>query len=167
MSATAVRTITLVAATISMGLIAGVFDFYAHTVMPGLGRSDDRTFVGGFQALDRAIVNPWFIGGCFLGALVLTAIATLTNRGEAAFPWAAAALAAYAIAMVITVAVHLPLNDALKAAGHPDQIADLALVRTRFDESRWVLWNLVRVLTATGAFACLTWALVLHGRATA
>jgi uncharacterized membrane protein len=68
------------------------------------------------------------------------------------------------VASVVTVAVHVPLNDAIKAAGDPGRIADLAAVRERFDEARWVGWNLVRALVTTGAFACLAWALVVSGR---
>jgi hypothetical protein len=45
-----------------------------------------------------------------------------------------------------------------KAAGNPDRIGDLAGVRERFHDSRWAAWNLVRVATTTGAFACLVWA---------
>jgi len=37
-------------------------------------------------------------------------------------------------------------------------------VRTEFDERRWVRWNLVRVVLSVGAFAALTWSLVLVGR---
>lgn len=37
--------------------------------MPGLGSTDDRTFVGAFRAIDRAILNPLFML-VFLGALV-------------------------------------------------------------------------------------------------
>ena len=37
--------VALVAATITSGLLAGVFWFYAHTVMPALRRVDDETFV--------------------------------------------------------------------------------------------------------------------------
>ena len=61
---------SLLAATLSMGLVAGVFALYAHTIMPGLGRTDDRTFVGAFQAIDRAIINPWFIGGGFFAITI-------------------------------------------------------------------------------------------------
>ena len=32
---TVLRTVALLAATISMGLVAGVFALYAHTIMPG------------------------------------------------------------------------------------------------------------------------------------
>src|SRR5262245_12296639 len=44
------RVAVLIASTITMGLTAGVFTLYAHTIMPGLGRTDDRTFVGAFQS---------------------------------------------------------------------------------------------------------------------
>ena len=68
----ALRTVSLLAATISMGLVASVFALYAHTIMPGLAKTDDRTFVGAFQAIDRAIINPWFLAGGFVGALMFT-----------------------------------------------------------------------------------------------
>lgn len=162
MSGHGLRTLTLVGATMTMGLSAGVFDLYAHTIMPGLRKTDDRTFVASFQALDRSIINPWFIGGTFLGALLLTFGALLVNRRTPAAAWVAVALAGYAVAVVITFAVHVPLNDAIKAAGDPATI-DVATVRAQFHESRWVAWNLVRAVTSTGAYACLTWALVVSG----
>ena len=52
-------------------------------------------------------------------------------------------------------------------AGDPSRIHDLAVVRERLHFTRWVNWNYVRVATAIGSFACLSWALVLYGRATA
>jgi uncharacterized membrane protein len=58
----------------------------------------------------------------------------VTNLGWAELPWIFAALALYVIAAVITIAVHVPLNDAIKAAGNPDRIHDLAGVRERFHE---------------------------------
>jgi uncharacterized membrane protein len=161
------RALLLLAATLTMGLVAGVFALYAHTIMPGLKKTDDRTFVTAFQSLDRAIINPWFMAGGFAGALLFTLAAALTHLGHDALPWIVAALVLYVIAFVITIAVNVPLNDAIKAAGDPDRIRDLAAVRERFDESRWAAWNLVRVVTSTTAFGCLAWALVLYGRATA
>ncbi|MFI7143869.1 DUF1772 domain-containing protein [Nonomuraea sp. NPDC050022] len=158
------RVVSLMAATMTMGLVAGVFGLYAHTVMPGLAKTDDRTFIGAFQAMDRAIINPWFMGGGFLGALIFTVVATIAHIGRPELPWVAVALVLYIVAFVITIAINVPLNDALKAAGDPDSIADLAAVRARFDEARWVGWNLVRVLASTTAFGLLAWALVVHGK---
>jgi uncharacterized membrane protein len=147
-----------------MGLAAGAFALYAHTIMPGLKATDDRTFVTAFQSIDRAIINPWFMSSAFIGALLLTLAAVLTNLGRDPLPWVAAALALYLVAVVITLVVNVPLNDAIKAAGDPDRIGDLAAVRERFHESRWVAWNLVRTVASAAAFVCLAWALVVYGR---
>ena len=155
---TSVRTVLLLSATLTMGFAAGAFALYAHAIMPGLRNTDDHTFVAAFQSMDRAIINPWFMAGGFVGALLFTLAAAVSHLGRAALPWILAALALYLIAVVITIAVHVPLNDAIKAAGNPDRIHDLAGVRERFHETRWVAWNLVRVATSTGAFACLVWA---------
>ena len=114
--------------------------------------------------MDRAIINPWFMITAFLGALLLTIAAALTNLGRDPLPWIAVALGLYVIAFVITLAVNVPLNDALKAAGDPDRIGDIAAVRERFHEARWAAWNLVRTLLTTGAFVSLAWALVVYGR---
>jgi uncharacterized membrane protein len=170
MSAHAWQVATLVAACLTTGLMAGVFGLYTHTIMPGLGRTDDRTFVGAFQAIDRAIINPLFMLA-FLGALVSSgAAAVLVWRDsldslDSVVPWVAVAFGLYLVVVVITIAVNVPLNDELKAAGDPDRI-DVAAVRAAFDETRWVAWNLVRTIASTAAFACLIWALILHGRAT-
>ena len=159
--------ISLIAATMTAGMMAGVFALFFHTVMPGLGRTDDRTFVGAFQAIDRAIINGWFMV-TFLGALLFSGLAAALNLTEdqrQVLPWVVAAVVGYLVTFVITIAINVPLNDAIKAAGDPDQIADLAGVRSHFDEGRWAAWNLVRTVTSTVAFGCLAWALVQFGRA--
>lgn len=69
-----------------------VHGLYAHTIMPGPGRTDDRTFVGAFQAIDRAIINPWFLPA-FFGAL-LAALLQLRD-GRAVLPWIVAAFILY------------------------------------------------------------------------
>jgi uncharacterized membrane protein len=74
-------------------------------------------------------------------------------------------LALYVVVVVITMAVNVPLNNAIKAAGDPGSIADLADVRARFGEARWVRWNHVRTVLCTTAFGLLAWALVEFGRA--
>ena len=80
-------------------------------------------------------------------------------------PWIGTALGLQVAMAIITLRVNVPLNDGIKAAGDPRQIEDFAAVRERFNESKWVTWNIVRATAATVAFGCLAWALVLHGRA--
>ena len=161
-----IRALSLLLATLTMGLATGAFALYAHTVMPGLKKTDDRTFVAAFQSMDRAIINPWFMLTAFGGALVLTIAALVTNLGRDTLPWVAVALGLYVIAVVITFAINVPLNDALKDAGDPDRIQDLAAVRERFDEARWATFNVIRTLLSAGAFVSLAWALVVYGRLT-
>jgi uncharacterized membrane protein len=161
------RSLSLIGAAATLGLIAGVFGLYANTIMPGLRSTDDRTFVGAFQSIDRAIINPLFMA-VFFGPLILTGLAAALHLGRDArllLPWIGAAFVLYLLCVAITIAINVPLNDGLKAAGTPDAIGDLAAVRARFDEAKWVRWNVVRTLLSTTSFACLLWALVLHGRA--
>jgi uncharacterized membrane protein len=145
----------LVAAATATGLMAGVFWLYAHTIMPGLRRTDDRTFVAAFQAIDRAIINPWFLP-TFFGALLLTGLAAALHLSEGdVLPWTLAALFLYLAVVVITFRIHLPRNDEIKAATDPDPAA----VRERFDEATWARWNVLRALASTAALGCLAWAL--------
>jgi uncharacterized membrane protein len=166
MTSTAVRSLLLIGATMTMGLAAGTFLLWQHTIMPGLHHTDDRTFIGAFQAMDRAIINPWFMLSAFVGPLVLTIAAVIVYRGTSGFPWIAVALGLYVIAVIVTMAINVPMNDSLRAAGDPSHIANLAHVRQQFNEARWSAWNLLRAVTTTTAFGLLAWALVLHGRAT-
>jgi uncharacterized membrane protein len=161
------QTLSLLAATLSTGLIAGLFFSFANAVMPALRRVDDRAFVATMQQINRSILNAWFLS-TFVGAALITATAAVLQWGDGrpALPWIIAGLVLYLVMFAITRGVNIPLNDQLDGAGDPDQIADLAAVRGRF-EARWVRWNLVRALTSTAAFGVLAWALVLHGRALA
>lgn len=158
------RAVALIAATLTVGLMAGVFFLYAVAIMPGLGRAGDRTFVAAFQSIDRAIINPVFLSG-FVGALLFTGLAAVLHlpaEGRPVLPWTLAAFVLYLAGFLLTVRINVPLNDQIKAAGDPDRI-DVAAVRARL-EAPWVRWNLVRTGLTGLALGCLAWALVEYGR---
>jgi uncharacterized membrane protein len=160
------REAVLIAATLTTGLMAGVFGIYSNAIMPGLGRTDDRTFVAAFQSVDRAIINPAFMA-TFLGALALTALAALLHiigEGRTLLPWIVAALVLYLLAFVITIRFNVPRNNEIKAAGDVDNMTDLHGVRERFNEARWVRWNHVRAFASILAFGLLSWALIQSGQ---
>ena len=159
------RSATLVAATITTGLMAGLFYAYSCSVMLGLRQTDDRTFITAMQRINVAILNGWF-AIIFGGSVVLMTLAAalhLPRDARPVLPWIVAALVLYLVALVITFTVNVRLNNELAAAGDPDRIADLAAVRERF-EARWIRWNVARTVASTASFACLAWALVQHGR---
>ena len=60
---------SLLAATVTTGLMAGLFAAFSYAVMPGLGRAGDAAFVEGMQKINVAILNGWF-GICFGGAVL-------------------------------------------------------------------------------------------------
>lgn len=161
------REVVLIAATMTMGLMAGVFGIYGNAIMPGLQRTDDRTFIAAFQSIDRSIINPAFMV-TFFGALALSALAALLHLvadGRPVLPWIASALVLYLFVFIVTIRVNVPRNNEIKAAGDVDRITDPHGVRERFDEARWVRWNHARTVATTVAFGLLAWALVESGQA--
>lgn len=158
------QTGVLLAATLSTGLMAGLFAAFSYAVMPGLARSSDRTLVEAMQGINKAILNPVFML-LFMGAIPLIGLTVFLAwrcHGRPALPWLIAALVLYLVAFMVTSGVNVPLNDQLAGAGDPARIGHLAAVRADF-ENKWVLWNIVRALLHTAAFACLAWALVVNG----
>lgn len=155
------RTLIPVLATVTSGLSAGLFYSYFFSVMPGLGVTDDRTFVSGMQAINVKIINGWF-AVVFAGAPLLTVVSAFVVSG-AARRWIIVAAILWALTIVITMAANVPLNNALMAAGEADRIADLGEVRRQF-EAAWVRWNTLRTVTSVAAFGCMVWALVVSVR---
>lgn len=152
---------SLILALFTMGLMAGVFQLYSHTVMRGLATASDKTFVEAFRVLDRAIMNPLFLS-TFLGAFGFTALATglsFGSRWRGLLPWLIAALVLYLVVLLLTFRVNVPRNNEIKTTTDPD----LAAVRERFDEALWTRVNNLRAWLSTAAFACLAWALVVYG----
>lgn len=161
-----IRGLVLLAATLTTGLMAGLYFAFSCAVMPGLGRADDRTFVETMQRVNVAILNGWFTLA-FGGAAVLGGVAAALHwRGEGrpALPWIIAGVVLYVLSLVITMGLSVPLNDQLAAAGAPGRIRDLASVRAQF-ESSWVHWNIARTVVCTASLGCLAWAMRVAGRA--
>jgi uncharacterized membrane protein len=159
-------TAVLLVATLATGLSAGLFYTFSVAVMPGLARTDDRSFVTAMHWINIRILNGWF-AFAFLGSMmfmVLTAIAYLVGDRREVLGWIVAAAALYAAQLAVTFRINVPLNNGLQRAGRPEQVADPSAVRGRF-ERRWVRWNAVRTVLVTAAFACLLAAVLADGRA--
>lgn len=166
-------TAVLFAATLCAGILAGFFLTYAHTIMPGLGATDDRTFVTAYQQIEAAVSEGspgpggfnWTVAITYFGGTLLTAVAIVLNRSRPVVWWIVAALVLMLASIVSTRVFNVPLNEEILAAGDPDTL-DVAQVRADFREDWWRSWNLVRCVTSTAAFGCLAWALFLRARTT-
>ncbi len=156
----AVRKALLTAATTTAGLTAGVFFDWQVTVMPGLEELPDAEFIATFQALDRAVKNPLFIGGAFMGGAASLLAATVAHRHEPArLRHLAAASAVYVAGVGVTLAGNVPLNEklgeVLLATASP---AEMATARMDF-EGPWKALHLVRTAAALGSLVLVSLAL--------
>ncbi|QIS22341.1 DUF1772 domain-containing protein [Nocardia terpenica] len=149
-------TASLLAATVSTGLLAGVFYAYATSVMLALRQLDDRTFVDVMNRINTVIVNPVFMLG-FLGSVGFTALAAvfhLRADQRTVLWWILISLALNVISFLITSGGNVPLNNRL-ADTHG---GDFATLRAHV-ESPWIRLNILRALANTGAVGTLAFAL--------
>ena len=114
----------LATSTVVVGLMAGFFYAYACSVMVGLDRVDDRTFIVTMQWINATVRNVAF-APAFFGSLLLTIAAAVvalvvahSTRG-----WIVAAAVLYAAAFLVTLTLNVPLNEQLAAAGRPTRSA--------------------------------------------
>lgn len=155
--------ILAVVAVVLAGLGCGIFFTFSTGVMPGLRRSDDRTFVTAMRGINRAVVNPAFLLPIFLSPVALGVagvVALVTARAGtagAASGWLLVAAAAVALvgAVLVTGARNIPLNNALDASTAPDAAARAAFERP------WNAANTIRTLLTLAAFVLGVVALAL------
>ena len=143
------ETAVFIAATVTTGMMAGLFYAYSISVMPALRGADAAVLVEVMQRINRAITNGWF-ALCFVGALLFTALAAVLEPSVPVL----IGLVLYAAQLALTFGLHIPLNNRLEAAGNGNPEA-----AREFFEAKWVRWNHVRTLLCTGAFGSLCGAL--------
>lgn len=153
--------LALIAGLVLLATVLGVLALYSHTIMPGLKKTDDVTFVQSFQAIDRQIVNPVFMLQFFAPLFILGFAAYYAARNHVAgAPYVIAALVCYAVAVAITMAVNVPLNDGIKKVADAAQSGIAADARTHFNEMKWALFNNIRMvftMLATAFSAVALW----------
>lgn len=155
--------LALLASLLSVGLMAGLFTGFSYAVMPGLKVLDDRAWIAVMQRINQVILNGWFMTA-FLGSVLFT-IAALAldwfSDDRSAFPWIAIGLVLALVMFIGTMAVNVPMNERLAAAGDPAAIEDPAALRDAI-AAKWTAWNTVRGVASLGSLLALAWALVVH-----
>ena len=145
--------LALMTATVLCSFTAGLTFTFAVVVMPGIGALPDREYLRAFQVMDRVIQDndPWFML-VWVGSVLALVLALILNLGDLAGVDRALLLAA-AVAYLVgvqlpTVAVNVPLNNALQA--HDLERLDPSAAqqaRVAF-EARWNRWNRFRTVLA-------------------
>lgn len=153
--------ILLLVGLVLIASVLGILALYSHTIMPGLKHTDNMTFVRSFQAIDRQIINPIFMTQFFAPLFVLGAVAYYASKHhlvEAKYIYVA--LVCYLVAVIVTMAVNVPLNDGIKKLTNLQSADSFAAARAQFQESKWLLFNHIRTvatLLATIFTAAAVW----------
>ena len=125
--------------------------------MDALARVPSAAGIRAMQAVNIVVLSPLFFVlffGTAAFSLVLIALAAL---GSAHVLAAAGALAYLLGVIVVTVAVNVPMNDALASLA-PDEHASASLWHDYL--RRWTRWNHVRTVSGTAACALFLAALI-------
>lgn len=146
-------------AAIGSGLMAGLFFAFSNSVMPALARMPVPRGVAAMNHVNAVIQNPLFFLIFFGTALVSLVLLGAALLGMAPRPgWlVAGALLYLAGNIAVTVAVNVPLNNALAAAA-ADPAASAQVWAVYLD--RWVWWNHIRAVACTGAMVAFVVALM-------
>ena len=132
-----------------LALAAGFFYAYSCSVMWGLDDAPPVAAIEAMQGINRAVRNPLFALS-FFGALPVTALACLAFRPwrlQAAGILSSGAVIAYFAAFAMTVAVNVPMNQAL-AAVDAAALADPGQVWRDY-AGPWLFWNHLRAAAST------------------
>jgi uncharacterized membrane protein len=150
--------LTVVAAVLA-GLVAGVFLAFSTFVTRGLDRPAAAVGIEAMQGINAAAPHPLFMLPLFGGPVVgiAAAVVALAGEGEVADAWVVVGAGAGLASLLVTLAFHIPRNEALDrvdphAAGAPE-------VWGRYLRA-WVGGNHVRTLGALVATVAFTLALV-------
>ena len=147
-------------AALGSGLVAGVFFAFSAFVMTVLGRLPPHQGIAAMQAINVAVINPWFFAAFFgtAAACVVLAIAALVRWSEpGAIPLLAGSLLYLVGTILVTMFLNVPLNDAL--AGAAPESAEGASLWTRY-LTDWTAWNHVRTVASLAAAASFILALI-------
>src|SRR5215216_497428 len=136
----AVRALTLAGATLTTGLIAGVFYAYAVSVNLGLAAQPDAAYIATMQAINERIQNPLFFLSFFGAVLFLmAALVVYSPRPRSGRFWLIALACVLYVGggFLLTVFVNVPLNvELLERRARGIRVARLPRPRMRLPPAR-------------------------------
>lgn len=144
-----------VASVVLCGAIFGFFYAWVCSTMWGLDRADPRVAIAAMQAMNASVRNAVFFPAFFLTPVVLglTAAAARFSGHRAPALWFAAAAAVYLVfGLLLTMAVNVPMNEALATVAVPDDIEAAGAIWRDYSE-RWQFWNQARTVASGMALA--------------
>ena len=153
------KSLTLFAATILVGLSAGLFYAWLVSVIPGTRKVADINYLETMQSINRAILNPAFFL-IFIGSPIVMAISSIQqwNSGPTFWFLLGATLVYLVGTFGVTIWGNVPLNDMLDTL-NLSEITETEIIEFRNNyEKKWNMWHWVRTV-----FSVISFLLMLAG----
>jgi uncharacterized membrane protein len=147
-----------VAAAVGCAVVAGLMFAFSTSVMPAFRRRPDAEGIAAMQAINSAILNPWFgavFGGTTALCLVLAASAPFTADESNATLRAIGSVLYLAGTFGVTMVANVPRNNALDSL-EPGSGEGATYWRSYLRQ--WTAWNHVRALVGAAASVVLIFA---------
>lgn len=153
--------ISLVAAAIGSGLVAGIFFAFSTFIMTAFFRIPAEQGIAAMNSINVTIVRSPFMAlfvPTAILCLVISVLALINWRGGASGLMLAGAALYLLASFVSTIVFNVPMNDALeKVSGNGPQAAELWATYLR----DWTWWNHVRTIASLLASVAFVRALML------
>lgn len=145
------KSLLLITTGTTTALMAGLFYSWSCSVIPGLSRLPDSTYISTMQSINRAIQNPLFFLSFFGTALLLPLCTYLYyNQHSSARFWLlfAATIIYLSGVMGVTIFGNIPLNETLDIFQmQTATVQEIRAVRVAF-EGPWNTLNNIRALAS-------------------
>jgi uncharacterized membrane protein len=142
---------------LSLTLSAAIFGFFYAWIcstMWGLDAADPRVAIGAMHAMNASVRNAVFAPAFFGTPFALLATAALLKRSGATRSAALFALSAgvyFALGLVLTMAVNVPMNEALAITEVPQDIDAARNIWLDYSPD-WQFWNITRTIASGVSF---------------
>lgn len=152
------RALTIVT-VVAAGLAAGVFFAFSTFVMSAVRALPDNQGLSAMQAINKAApASAWFMTALFGGALVCLGlgVSALIRLDDTSARYQLVGCGLYLAGVIVTMAYHVPHNDALAKV---DPAGPTAIAAWRDYVGPWLAWNHVRTVTSLGSLVAFVLAL--------
>jgi uncharacterized membrane protein len=149
-------TVVIGITAIAAAAMGGVFFAFSSFVMGALRRMPPAQGMSAMQSINIAAVTPAFMAlflGTALASLVLAIDAVIYWQGAGSAYQLAGTLCYLAGAFIVTIAVNVPLNNALAAADPQSDAGQRLWARYL---RVWTAWNHLRAISSLAAGGLLT-----------
>lgn len=152
-------------ALISLILTGGIFGFFYAWIcstMWGLDAADPSVAITAMQAMNASVRNAVFAPAFFGTPLILlltAAVARTQSRKRAARAFAAAGVVYLLGGLVLTMAVNVPMNEALALVAIPQETPAAQRIWNDYSGT-WQVWNITRTVFSGISLALAGYALM-------